>query len=241
MDKEGFIMYKSFYEPIRELSTTHKGLLLSAIFEYQINKKVLDLPVECRMAFKFFKNQFDLDEKKYAKICEKRAEAGRKSAERKLKEMLTNADKCQQKEQMLTKATDKDKEKDKEKEKEKDKDKDKEKEKETEYYNNKLNTNTNTITDVPENFKSFNKICESNQFSVSVDLGKQIIIGTNFKINFEDEYFKPYRHASPELAKSIEDWFIKNKLGDRIDKNFICRQITNFASKQGKFNELAGY
>ena len=54
MDKEGFIVYKSFYEPIKELSLDHKGLLLSAIFEYQINKKVIDLPIECRMAFKFF-------------------------------------------------------------------------------------------------------------------------------------------------------------------------------------------
>lgn len=227
MDKEGFIVYKSFYEPIKELSLAHKGLLLSAIFEYQINKNVIELPIECRMAFKFFKNQFDLDEKKYTKICEKRAEAGRKSAERKLKEMLANADKCQQKQQMLTKATDKDNETDKDKEKEKDKDLNN-----TEY----LNTNNNL-----NNKKKFSKnLNESDSFQFSVDFGKQIRIGQNFKINFEDEFFSPYRHASPNLVSSVESWLVKNKLGVTVDKNFICKQIANFAKKQGKYNELLG-
>ena len=232
MDKEGFIVYKSFYEPIKELSLEHKGLLLSAIFEYQINKKVIDLPIECRMAFKFFKNQFDLDEKKYTKICEKRAEAGRKSAERKLKEMLANDDKCQQNQQMLTKATDKDKEKEKDKEKDKDKDKEKEKDLNTDNFTN-IN-NINNKTDVSK------KLNESEVFQFSVDFGKQVRIGQNFKINFEDEFFNPYRHASAELASSVENWFIKNKLGVTVDKNFICKQIANFAKKQGKFNELLG-
>ena len=228
MDKEGFIVYKSFYEPIKELSLDHKGLLLSAIFEYQINKKVIDLPIECRMAFKFFKNQFDLDEKKYTKICEKRAEAGRKSAERKLKEMLANDDKCQQKQQMLTKATDKDNENDKDKEKEKEKDKDLNN---TEYL---TNNNLNNKNDFSKNLN------ESDSFQCSVDFGKQIRIGKNFKINFDDEFFNPYRLASPDLAASVESWLIKNKLGNMVDKNFICKQIANFAKKQGKYNELLG-
>lgn len=237
MDKEGFIIYKSFYEPIKELSLDHKGLLLSAIFEYQINKRVIELPIECRMAFKFFKNQFDLDEKKYNKICEKRAEAGRKSAERKLKEMLTNVDKCQQKQQVLTKATDKEKEKEKDKEKDKDKDKDKEKDKDL-NTDNLNNNNLNNITDIKNSvLKNLN---ESEVVQCSVDFGKQILIGENFKINFEDEFFFPYRLASSFLAKSVEDWIIKNKLGCRVDKNFICKQIVNFAKKQGKYNELLG-
>lgn len=231
MDKEGFIIYKSFYEPIKELSLDHKGLLLSAIFEYQINKRVIDLPIECRMAFKFFKNQFDLDEKKYTKICEKRAEAGRKSAERKLKEMLTNADKCQQKQQMLTKATDKEKEKDKEK----DKDKDKEKDLNTD---NLTNNNLNNITDIKNSVSK--KLSESEVVQCSVDFGKKIRIGQNFKINFDDDFFNPYRHASPDLASSVENWLIKNKLGVIVDKNFICKQIANFAKKQGKYKELLG-
>ena len=83
MEKEGFIVYKSFYEPIKELSLEHKGLLLVAIFEYQVNNRIIDLPSECRMAFKFFKNQFDLDVKKYTKICEKRAAAGTKRRNKK--------------------------------------------------------------------------------------------------------------------------------------------------------------
>ena len=100
MDKEGFVIYKSFYEPIKELSLEHKGLLLAAIFEYQLNKNVIDLPAECRMAFKFFKNQFDLDDKKYSKTCEKRALAGSKGGKQK-QANLANASKSSKSKQNL--------------------------------------------------------------------------------------------------------------------------------------------
>ena len=227
MDKEGFVVYKSFYEPIKELSLEHKGLLLAAIFEYQLNKSVIDLPAECRMAFKFFKNQFDLDDKKYAKTCEKRALAGSKGGKQKQANLanVANASKSSKsKKNVANLANVADKEKEKEKEKDLNIDTLK-----TEYL-----TNNNILK------KENSKNLESEQFSVSVDLGKQILIGADFKINFSDEFFNPYRHASSDLARSIEDWFVKNKLGCRVDKNFICRQITNFAKKQGKYNELLG-
>ena len=145
--------------------------------------------------------------------------------------MLANADKCQQKQQMLTKATDKDKEKDK------DKDKDKEKEKDKDLNNTDNLTNNNNLKNNNSVSKNLN---ESDSFQFSVDFGNKIRIGQNFKINFDDDYFKPYCHASTDLASSVESWIIKNKLGVTVDKNFICKQITNFAKKQGKYNELLG-
>jgi len=67
MSKESFLLFKSFYEPTKHLSKTHKGELYEAIFEYQINaiepkKESLIYPF-----FLFFKNQFRLDELKYGK------------------------------------------------------------------------------------------------------------------------------------------------------------------------------
>lgn len=101
----------------------------------------------------------------------------------------------------------------------------------TEYL---TNNNLNNKNDFSKNLN------ESEVVQCSVDFGKKIRIGQNFKINFDDEFFNPYRHASHDLALSVENWLIKNKLGVIVDKNFICKQIVNFSKKQGKYNELLG-
>ena len=108
MSKEAFLVYKSFYEPIKALSTEDKGLLLTAIFEYKINEKEIDLPVGAKMAFQFFKNQFRLDDNKYSKIVEIRREAGKQGG-------LAKATKVKQKLPKHSKATYNEKEKDNEK------------------------------------------------------------------------------------------------------------------------------
>jgi hypothetical protein len=65
MKKESFLIFKAFYEPIKELSNEDLGQLFRSIFEYQIND--IEPPNTSRiyMAFLFFKNQFRLDEIKY--------------------------------------------------------------------------------------------------------------------------------------------------------------------------------
>lgn len=68
--KDSFLMYKSFYGPIQMLATENKGLLLEAIFEYQISGKQIDMPADVLMAFQFFKNQFRIDDEKYEKVIE---------------------------------------------------------------------------------------------------------------------------------------------------------------------------
>ena len=81
---------------------------------------------------------------------------------------------------------------------------------------------------------------EKKEFQRTVYLDKKIQVGWDFKINFKDEYFEPYRHASKKLAKDVEQWIIKNKCGETITKNFVCRQLLNFAKKQGCVKQLAG-
>ena len=74
--RPSFLIYKKFYKPIKYLSDEDKGKLFKAIFEYQTQdfdgpEQVIEPQIH--MAFEFFKNQFELDNKKW----EKRVEANR--------------------------------------------------------------------------------------------------------------------------------------------------------------------
>jgi len=74
--RPSFLIYKKFYKPIKNLSDEDKGKLFKAIFEYQTQdfdgpEQVIEPQIH--MAFEFFKNQFELDNKKW----EKRVEANR--------------------------------------------------------------------------------------------------------------------------------------------------------------------
>ena len=77
MGKESFIIYKSFYEPLKMLTDEQLGRLFRAIFEYQINNKE-EVEDDIKMAFEFFKNQFRIDEKKYNVIVERNKRNGAK-------------------------------------------------------------------------------------------------------------------------------------------------------------------
>ena len=74
--KDSFIIYKSFYEPIKHLTLEEKGLLLDAIFGYQINREEPKIPSGLKIAFGFFKNQFCIDDEKYEKIVERNRSNG---------------------------------------------------------------------------------------------------------------------------------------------------------------------
>ena len=69
--KESFLIYKSLYGPLKTLSLEEKGLLFEAIFTYQIEGVVPDLPPVLNMAFQFVKDQFDRDDNKYNEKCER--------------------------------------------------------------------------------------------------------------------------------------------------------------------------
>ena len=70
MDKNSFIIYKSFYKPVKRLTNEQLGRLFRALFEYQIDKKE-DVDDDIVIAFEFFKNRFDLDDAKYEKVVER--------------------------------------------------------------------------------------------------------------------------------------------------------------------------
>lgn len=93
MSRPSFLLYKSFYEPIKHLSNEELGSLFRAIFEFQnleINPEnpvgyletkeeiQKNLPPQIQMAFAFFVNQFDLDAKKYQNIVNRNKSNGSK-------------------------------------------------------------------------------------------------------------------------------------------------------------------
>lgn len=99
MSKDSFVLYNSFYEPLKSLTDEQLGRLMRAIFEYKIGKcrdaqtgaagianKIgasmpdfeagFEIDPDIAMAFKFIKYRLDTDEKKYFEVVEKRRQAG---------------------------------------------------------------------------------------------------------------------------------------------------------------------
>lgn len=74
--KDSFILYNSFYEPIKSLSDEQLGKLFRAVFDYTTNGNVTE-DNNILIAFMFIKNQIDLDTKKWEEERKKRSEAGR--------------------------------------------------------------------------------------------------------------------------------------------------------------------
>jgi len=73
------VLYKSMYKPISDLPNEDKGMLLDAIFMYQINGEIKqDLSTQAMMAFKFFQAQFDSDNIRYERKCNKNKEIAEK-------------------------------------------------------------------------------------------------------------------------------------------------------------------
>jgi hypothetical protein len=81
-EKNGFLIYKTQWEPISDLDNEELGLLMRAIFDYQINSAEPIKSSPIAVYFKFFKSQFTIDEIGYGGIVEQRRLAGIASAEK---------------------------------------------------------------------------------------------------------------------------------------------------------------
>ena len=76
-EKKSFLIYKHFFMSISHLSDEDLGLLFRTICEYQGDRSNLEyVDPKIEIAFKFYKNQFDLDDERY----KKRVNANRKNA-----------------------------------------------------------------------------------------------------------------------------------------------------------------
>lgn len=102
---------------------------------------------------------------------------------------------------------------------------------------NNTNLNNNYLNNI---YINNNQLGKSEFVDNSEDKNEKVLIDKSFKLDFEDEYFYPYRYAPAKLTASVEEWLIEKFNGQVLDKSFICTQIGNFAKKQGCYFELLG-
>ncbi|NLX27956.1 MAG: hypothetical protein GXY59_03190 [Bacteroidales bacterium] len=77
-DRDSFLLYHSFYEPVKEMTLEEKGMLFDAIYEYQISGVIPELTPALKVAFLYMKSQFERDSKKYERVCNRNRENGLK-------------------------------------------------------------------------------------------------------------------------------------------------------------------
>ena len=76
--KDGFIIYKSFYPALKNLTDAQMGEALRMIYEYQVSGTTPAPDSAFAVYFAFFKAKFDEDDAKYEDMCRKRGENARK-------------------------------------------------------------------------------------------------------------------------------------------------------------------
>lgn len=77
MAKKSFVLYNDQKEVIDELDDEQAGRLFKAIYEYNVNKKVI-LKGALKVIFIPFKTSFDRDDEKWESITKARSEAGKR-------------------------------------------------------------------------------------------------------------------------------------------------------------------
>lgn len=75
--RESFILYTRYTEQLELLNMEQRGVLFTAIMNYQSGIDLPDMDSSVKMAFSFIKNQLDADTQKYHDVVAKRQAAGR--------------------------------------------------------------------------------------------------------------------------------------------------------------------
>lgn len=214
MKKDSFIIYDEYYEMIRELSTTDKGLLFTALFEYQISGIEIDLPQMARIIFKFIKKRMDYNEERYQETCQKRKEAGALGGKaRSEKQMQANGSQIKQ---MLPNAIS-----------------------EKQIQANQADMDTDTDIDIKKETNKEKKVGElvkgvAKTLRIGNSKVVKVKINDSFQFSLDDPDVKPYVSAYGEgIVRDVERWLIRHKYGETVDLPFICRQFNKFAERQG--------
>lgn len=106
--KKSFIMYTDHYRLINKLTDEECGMLLKAVYEYQVNGKITELPPAADMLFGVICNQLDRDNEKWARTVERRAEAGRAGGKAKAENAQASLANASKRKQMLANLADSD-------------------------------------------------------------------------------------------------------------------------------------
>lgn len=82
MGKNSFLMYFDWWELLSPLTNEDKGILLTAIFDYQCNGVLLETENKLLQGiFNYIVSRFNSDRKKYEDTCKKNSENAKKRYE----------------------------------------------------------------------------------------------------------------------------------------------------------------
>ena len=147
-ERNSFQLYHNFYNQFKLLGMEERGQLITAIFEYAKDKREQkELSPLVNMAFSCMKDTLDRDREKYARICERNAENGKKGGRPKKQAQDIFSEKTERFFDVSKKA-DKDRDKDRDKENDKDNDMDKERDRDRDREK-EIDENPSDISDTP--------------------------------------------------------------------------------------------
>lgn len=103
-----------------------------------------------------------------------------------------------------------------------------------------LNEQTETETETinikekeKEKFVSPDKLKSILKNNFSFNKNKILVSNSLSLLELNDPDIPLYaKEYGDRLILDVQNWLIKNKLGQKVDKQFICRQFTKFASRQ---------
>ena len=210
-DKESFILYNSFYEPIKSLKNEQLGRLLRAIFNYTINGEITQED-DIMIAFMFIKGQIDKNTEKWEIEKNKRSEAGRLGG---IQRALNQKQKLSSKSKQCLEVLSNDKQNqanqadnvnvyvnvD-------------------EYVNENVNDNDNIYDYIQENFgrllapADYEKISEWEDNDLTRYAIKKAVINNKCSVGYIDGILRGYRRnkiVTVQQAQDEEEQFIKQK------------------------------
>ena len=214
-NRESFIFYRSFFEALTGMDKQSQADCLMAIADYALNGTDPNLTPEVRMFFTLVKPQLDANTKKYENGF-KGAKFG-KMGGRPRKNPIETPEKPQENPNRTP--NDNDNVNDNVNVNEKETDKENEKEK---------NVGPEKVRELIKSFSeskssSFNK---KNKILVSESLSLLDFNDGDLPVHL---YLAEY---GEKVILDVQNWLIHNKLGQNVDKEFICRQFNNFANRQ---------
>ena len=106
-EKKGFVFYYDYQQHLELLSDAERGKLLIALLEYGKNGTMPQLDGAALMAFSFIKAQKERDAAKYAEVCKKRSEAGKKGGRPPKTDAEKESKKSKQKQNKATESNEK--------------------------------------------------------------------------------------------------------------------------------------
>ena len=94
MERDSFVLYTRLYELVKDLSLEQKGILFDAIHHFANGLQYPISDAATEMAFRFYRNQMEMDFQKWEQTRQKRIEAGKQGGRPKKEENQTKAKKA---------------------------------------------------------------------------------------------------------------------------------------------------